>query len=247
MKEELQYIDLTQEQMDALLQRAEKNELNQDDILIIKGLLQTIKLLGQAVDDKAASIKKLLKTIFGDSTEKKKNLIQEGNDKGNDQESHDQEKTQDEDSSKKKRKPSAGHGRNGKNDYPGATICKYPHQSLKSGDVCPLCGQGKVYPAKVPKVIIRVTATPPLAATIHEAENLRCNLCAKVFTAEIPKDIHPEKYDPAARSMIALLRYGSGFPFYRLAKLQENLGVPLSPSTQWDVTKQTAGRICPIL
>jgi len=245
VKEQLQYIDLTQEQMDALLHRAEKNELNQDDILIINGLLETIKLLSQAVEDKAASIKKLLRTIFGASTEKKKNFTQKDSDKGNDQDSQDQEDTQDEDFSKKKKKSPGGHGRNGKDAYPGATICKYLHQSLKPGDICPLCGQGKVYRFE-PRVLIRVTATPPLAATIHEAENLRCNLCLEIFTADIPEDIHPEKYDPEARSMIALLRYGCGFPFYRLDRFQKNLGVPLSASTQWDVAKETGERLNPV-
>ena len=36
-----------------------------------------------------------------------------------------------------------------------------------------------------------------------------------------------KKYDETAASMIALLRYGSGFPWYRLEGLQENLGIPL--------------------
>ncbi len=245
MKEKFQYIDLTQEQIDALLQRADTNELNQEDILIIKGLLQTIKLLGQAVDDKAASIKKLLRTIFGASTEKKKDLFQNNEQNDSDPQSKDLENPQDEDSSKKRKKSPGGHGRNGKNEYTGATTCKYPHQFLKSGDICPLCGKGKVYPIE-PMVIIRITATPPLAATIHEGEKFRCNLCLEIFTAEIPEDIPSEKYDPTARSMIALLRYGSGFPFYRLAKLQKNLGVPLPASTQWDVVQETGTKLYPV-
>lgn len=241
MKKTLQHIDLTQEQMDALLQRAEKNELIPDDILIIKGLFETIALLVQAVEDKASSIKKLLKTIFGASTEKKKNFSQDDSDP----QGQDQENPQDDSSSKQRKKSRVGHGRNGKDAYTGAIICKYPHQSLKPGDICPFCGRGKVYPLK-PKVIIRVTATPPLAATIHEVESLRCNLCLKIFTADIPEDIHPEKYYPEARSMIALLRYGCGFPFYRLDRFQKNLGVPLSASTQWDVASETGTRLAPV-
>ena len=33
--------------------------------------------------------------------------------------------------------------------------------------------------------------------------------------------------------VIDLLKYGSGVPFYRLAGLEENLGIPLPPATQW--------------
>ncbi len=49
---------------------------------------------------------------------------------------------------------------------------------------------------------------------------LRCNLCGEVFEGE-------RKYDQSAAAMIALLKYGSGVPFYRLAGLEKNLGIPL--------------------
>ena len=37
--------------------------------------------------------------------------------------------------------------------------------------------------------------------------------------------------------MIALLKYGNGFPFYRLENLQNSVGIPLPASTQWDVVR----------
>jgi hypothetical protein len=40
--------------------------------------------------------------------------------------------------------------------------------------------------------------------------------------------------------MIAQLKYGSGVPFYRLEKLQENLGVPMPVSTQWEIVEEAA-------
>jgi transposase len=43
----------------------------------------------------------------------------------------------------------------------------------------------------------------------------------------------PEKYDETTAAMIALLKYGSGMPFYRLEKLERLLGIPLPASTQW--------------
>jgi hypothetical protein len=46
--------------------------------------------------------------------------------------------------------------------------------------------------------------------------------------------------------MVALLRYGSGMPHYRLARLQQSLGVPLPESTQWEVMKPLFEQAQPI-
>ena len=43
------------------------------------------------------------------------------------------------------------------------------------------------------------------------------------------------KYDESVAAIIALLRYGAGMPFYRLAKLQQSLGIPFADATQWDI------------
>jgi hypothetical protein len=40
--------------------------------------------------------------------------------------------------------------------------------------------------------------------------------------------------------MIALLKYGSGMPFYRLEKLEDLLGIPLPASTQWEIVDEAA-------
>ena len=46
------------------------------------------------------------------------------------------------------------------------------------------------------------------------------------------------KYDPSCASLLALLRYGSGLPFYRIEGLQASLHVPLPDATQWDLVVQ---------
>src|SRR5258708_30919639 len=56
----------------------------------------------------------------------------------------------------------------------------------------------------------------------------------------------PEKYDKSADSRIAMLKYGSGFPFHRLERLQENLGIPLPASTQWEIVAETAEVLTPV-
>jgi hypothetical protein len=46
-------------------------------------------------------------------------------------------------------------------------------------------------------------------------------------------------------SMIALLRYGSGFPWNRLEGLQKNLGIPLPVATQCEIVKEIAAQVQP--
>jgi transposase len=81
---------------------------------------------------------------------------------------------------------------------------------------------------------------PPLKATVYEMERLRCNACGEVFTAPEPDNASPDKYDERAVAMIALLKYGSGIPFYRLGKLENNLGMPLPAATQWEEVEAAA-------
>ena len=98
---------------------------------------------------------------------------------------------------------------------------KVPHGSLHQGDRCPECQRGKVYPRRDPGRLVRIKGPAPSEATGYELEKLRCHLCSEVFTAEAPEEVGTEKYAAAAASMIALLRYGSGFPWTRLAGLED--------------------------
>jgi transposase len=145
--------------------------------------------------------------------------------------------------SEQKSKP--GHGRNGAVAYRGAERVKIPHASLQPGDRCPECLKGKVYARKDPALRIRVVGQAPLAAQVYELESLRCNLCGEVFEADAPEGLGEKKYDESAAAMIALLRYGSGVPFYRLAGLEESLGIPLPPATQWEIVEETAAVLRP--
>jgi transposase len=133
-----------------------------------------------------------------------------------------------------------GHGRNGASSYTGAQKVAIPHPQLHAGDPCPGCEKGKVYPQKEPRTLVRIVGQAPLAATVYELDRLRCNLCGEVFTAPEPEGIGPEKYDETTAAMIALLKYGSGMPFYRLEKLEHLLGIPLPASTQWEIVEDQA-------
>jgi len=80
-------------------------------------------------------------------------------------------------------------------------------------------------------MIVRLIGQAPVDATVWELEKLRCNLCGEIFGAEAPEGIDDEeKYDETAASIIAVFRYGGGFPMTRLERLQGSLGIPLPAS-----------------
>jgi hypothetical protein len=86
-------------------------------------------------------------------------------------------------------------------------------------------------------------------ATIYKLKRLRCRLCDASFGAAMPvsdpaplgphSEAQPkedtQKYNASCASMLALLRYGTGMPSYRLQGLQQSLNVPLPDATQWDI------------
>lgn len=81
-----------------------------------------------------------------------------------------------------------------------------------------------------------MTGQPPLVATVYKLKRLRCRLCDAIFSAPMPAALQTlPKYDPACASMIALLRYGSGMPFFRLEGLQSSMHMPVPDATQWDI------------
>jgi transposase len=201
----------------------------------------------------------LRQILFGPSTEKTRKVLGEDGEKkakeGNEGEPAVGEgqpasaaagvQAQSEPQEKPERPRVPGHGRNGAQAYTGAHQVFVPNTKVKVGQRCPLCLKGKLYELHTPGVIVRVTGQAPLSATVWELQKHRCNLCGEVFTAEPPADVGTEKYDAEAASMMAVLRYGSGVPFYRLEQLQDNLGVPLPASTQWEILEETSEHLAP--
>jgi hypothetical protein len=233
-------IDLNLEQVDDLLKRVETGCLQAGDYQIIKAMVQTIELLSQCVDEKATSIRRLLRMLFGPRTEKLKNVIK-------DKEISDSSKSTQQHSTDKSNKPKPkGHGRNAAADYTGAQQIKVDHATLKPQDNCPGCLKGILYEMKVPKLLVRITGKAPIQAKVYQMQKLRCSLCGEIFIADTPAGIGEEKYDAASAAMIALLKYGSGLPFNRLQQLQGSCGVPLPASTQWEIVDQVAGQFCPV-
>lgn len=235
--EPTEHDEVSLDQLKAIIERARQEPLNEQDCQLLLSVSETLGYLTEQLAHKQVSIARLRKLLFGASTETLKNLESK-----QDQDKPDEQSSQD----KKPAEPKPGHGRHGAKDYTGAKKVNIPHQHLKPGDPCPHCLKGTLYRMTEPSHIVRVTGQAPLQATVYELEKLRCGLCDTIFTAEAPKDIGPEKYDPQSISMIALLKYGSGMPFNRLDRLEATLGIPLSASTQWDVLSQREQAFTPV-
>ncbi len=188
----------------------------------IEAMTELLPELLQLLEQKSMSIGRLRKLVFGATTESARNLCG-GTPKAP--------------PTRGKRR---GHGRRGQVTYTGAVRVWVAHQSLKDGELCPDCGKGKLRRQKRPTTVVTVSAQPPVGASIHELERLRCDGCGAVFTAATPADVAPEKYDANVGVMVGLMRYGGGMPFQRLERLQESVGVPLPSSIQWEQANQTA-------
>ncbi|MCP4410214.1 MAG: transposase [Gammaproteobacteria bacterium] len=244
-KQRFERIDLEWGELQAILEQARSAPLGEEQIHKFKAVLTTLEHLTRELEKKRTSISRLRKLLFGSPTEKIKNVLAKGKDEtSGDGGPGDDKDIKNEGQGKKKKR--RGHGRNGADSYSGAKRVKVPHEVLKSGDPCPKIGcTGKVYNSVDAGVLVRITGMPPIQATVYELEKLRCNLCGTVFTATAPEGSGNKKYDEAAASMLACLRYGAGFPMYRLAKLEGNLGIPLPAATQWDTLNARSQLIAP--
>jgi len=240
MKAEEQTIDVSPEQLQALVERAEQGKLKEGDAQLIGALVKLIIGLHSELLEKNTSIKRLKKLLFGSTSEKIAKVLTDPEGEPNaDGTTKDEEQTEWGEKEPEKEKPK-GHGRNGSGKYTGAEKIRVDHAELKSGDRCPVCPNGILYEFRRnnPVVKLRLIGTAPVQGKAYELQSLRCNLCQEVFTAAMPEGSGDEKYDGSVGSIIAVLKYGSGFPFYRLEKLQQNVGVPLADATQWDIVEK---------
>ncbi|MGB5831484.1 MAG: IS66 family transposase, partial [Thiohalocapsa sp.] len=135
--------------------------------------------------------------------------------------------------------PPPGHGRVGAADYPGAEVQFCAHDHLASGNRCPACERGKLYPM-APLVRLRFSGQPLVAVTRYDLERLRCNACGALFVAHLPPAVSPERYDTRLKVLLAVAHYHRGLPFHRIEALQQMLGLPLPDATQWDLVEQVA-------
>lgn len=225
----MERLDVSTVELEALLDQARREPLPEDGYRKLKAAIDTLAYVTELLAKQETSLAALRELLCPATTEKTaKVLEQAGIDAGEKKIEH------------APKTPAAGHGRNGAAAYKGARRVPVPHAELKPGDPCPGGCGGKVYPQRDPGVLVRIHGQAPIAATVYELEKLRCNLCGDVFTAAAPEGVGEKKYDETAASMIALFRYGNGFPWNRLAGLEESLGIPLPVATQCEIVTETA-------
>ena len=232
-------IEITHPEAQALIQRGVENGFDKADYALAVAIIRNYFTLDHAYQEKSHAVQRLLNRFFS-RTEKAKAVLRNAG--SPDPAPRTPEVTE---GRPTKEKPK-GHGRNGAAAYAGARKVCVPQPGCQAGEPCPLCPKGKLYSLEEPGVEVRIVGRAPLEATVYEREKWRCNLCGKVFTAPLPEEAGKEKYDETAGTMVALLKYGGGVPFYRMEKLQESLGVPLPASTQWEIVERTADQIHPV-
>lgn len=220
-------------ELEAILTRVQSS-LSPEEYDKLHTALETLLFLTRELEKNRVSVQRLKQLLFGATTEKTRQVLEKAmQEAGVDSLSDGQN-----DSSPPLEAPAekpAGHGRNGAQEYTGGQKVPIPHPSLQGGDACPHCKKGKVYEMAEPGRLVRIHGQPPLGATVYELQKLRCNLCGTIFTAPAPPEVGAHKYDPESVAMIALLKYGCGFPFNRTVRLQGSLGIPLPAATQWEI------------
>jgi hypothetical protein len=200
----------------------------------LRMMTETMLLVRDEAGRKGVSVQRLQFLLFGPKTESFAAVCREAMQAGKSAVR-----------TKEPREKAKGHGRNGAADFPKATRIPVPLAGVASGEACPHCPKGKVYPQKEPSPLLRITGVAPFTATIYELERRRCNLCGEVFTAPAPEGVGGAKYDHSVAALLGLLRYGAGLPMNRIERLQLALGIPLPASTQWELLLEAAGLLAP--
>ena len=229
-------VNATQAELDEILALA-KTSFPSRQYELLEGVLGTFVYVMQALQNAKTSIKRFRQMLFGARTESQRNVLKKGGAQGKcglpvTQDSSPETSQAQAHAAAAPQRP--GHGRNGAQVYSKSPVITVNPPGLLAGDRCPECAQGKVYDC-TPRTIVKVFGQPPLAATVYKLCQLRCRLCDARFTGPMPQGMTTHKYDPSCAAMLALMRYGSGMPFYRLQGLQANLNVPVSDATQWEI------------
>jgi transposase len=247
----IERIDISPARARGVLDRV-RPKLADDDFRELKALVDTLLYLAELVAHTNASIRRVRALLFGTgSTEKTREVLARASGDASSAtraetrppqglDERPDARTTDTSTAGRRR----GHGRHGVAAYTGAEHVAVAHPSLKPGDPCPICDGGKVYRVQEPTVLVRFVGQSPVGAKVYALEKFRCHLCGAIFTAPAPADVGPTKYDARTGAMIALLKYGSGMPFYRLARLQQQAGSPCQRrrnGRSWPTSARTFG------
>ncbi len=241
-----QPLEISLDETEELLKRIDEKKLEDKDFEKIKAFIKSFVFIQKLLERQKLSIKRLKNLFWGNTKTEKSGNILPKTDSNDGEESKEEIEALDTDTdtdtdnkdSEKKKVKKKGHGKNGASAYIGAEEVYICHKKLKAGQLCPGCEKGNVYKWHKDGIAIRIKGSAPLKARVYKLEKLRCALCGEIYTAELPEEAGKsgDKYDAQAGAMISLLKYGSGFPYYRLENFQKALGVPVPASTQWEIS-----------
>ena len=231
-------LDVSAEELEAMLERA-RDALGEAGYQKLQAAIRTLSYVTELLETREATLASLRRLLCRARSEKTAAVLKQAGIAPSPT-----SRTPPDAGSKKS---ATGHGRNGATAYTGAQRVEVPHATLHRGDRCPECQRGKVYPLYEPGLLVRLRGQAPIAATVYELEKLRCNLCGEVFTAKAPAGVGEEKYDVTTASMIALLRYGSGFPWNRLADCRRAWASRLPVATQCEIVAEAAATLQPAM
>jgi transposase len=233
---DIKIIQLHPDQAEQLFKRIEPR-IEPEDFKLIVEVFNSVPQVLEYLSNENITVKKLRRMLFGVSTEKTARVFP--------QEPQNPSQNQPPQPAAKEIKKRPGHGRNGAQDYTGASVVEVPHPHLHDGDCCPACKDGLVRLLKEQAKIIRILAQPMFPATLFNLEQLRCGRCGEVFTAPAPAQAGLSKYDPNVGCQLGIMHYEYGVPMLRLQTVQQNLGVPMPIGTQWQLIESTAKDIAP--
>jgi transposase len=219
-KEADQTVELTIEQIEALLERLENRALLEADYPLLIWIVQNYTAVEQKLASRETSMKRLQNLLFGPKSESTKRVGDKPQEIATGA------------SGEKPKRP--GHGRKNKDEWAERPLlCPHAHDSLQAGALCPKCKQGKLYEYK-PAVHVRIKANPLFEVEHHEMQRLRCSACGWLFTAKMPQDLQKSpSATPEAIALTAMLRYQAGFPKYRLLGFLKLQGIFLTWTKLW--------------
>ncbi|MGE3542143.1 MAG: hypothetical protein AB7N91_32605 [Candidatus Tectimicrobiota bacterium] len=188
----------------ALIERLARNTLSAQDRCVLVQVVRWVFWLFVVVQEAKLSLKRLRTLVFGKPSRLAEAAVLEGGaGVGEAERGHGAAPT--ESGHAPMRSPAEarggrarrgghrpGQGRLGAAAYAGAARVACRHETLRVGEVCPACGQGRLYTLP-PGVEIRIDGNALLSAVRYELEKLRCSACGQVFTAPLPVDAGEDK------------------------------------------------------
>lgn len=247
-------VELSSKEQDDLIERIKIANLPDGDKEILTGLIEFNNWLQFSLQEKSMSINRLQNLFFGGKSEKsnRKKRKSKADESGSDDkaaenkpESDSQDEVENSDTSTNSiENTSRNHGRLSHEIYTNAEqITLSPNYNNR--DHCPESCGGKL--TTLPSgMVVKITGQSFAKITKYKVERLRCNLCGIQVNADMPENVCKDKYDPAFKAQLAMLKYYMGLPFYRIDGYQNILGMPLPDSTQWDLIDTMGNDVYPV-